>query len=83
MATVESPRAVRPAATVGSLNPLHSTAMGKLLAFADPGLIDSTDLRDTVTRLADAYERPHAAGVGLPLDPRRARSRGMQNIARE
>ncbi len=42
VATVESPMAVRPAATVGSLNPLHSTAMGKaLLAFADPGLIDT------------------------------------------
>ena len=29
VATVESPMAVRPEATVGSLNPLHSTAMGK------------------------------------------------------
>jgi DNA-binding IclR family transcriptional regulator len=42
VAKVDSPMAVRPAATVSSLNPLHSTAMGKaLLAFADPELIDS------------------------------------------
>jgi DNA-binding IclR family transcriptional regulator len=41
VAKADSPQAVRPAARVGGLNPLHSTAIGKaLLAFGPEGLVE-------------------------------------------
>ena len=42
IAKADSPQAVRPAARVGTRNPLHSTGIGKaLLAFGPPGVVAS------------------------------------------
>ena len=73
VAKADSPQPIRPAARVGSRNPLHSTGLGKsLLAFAPPGV-----LKDYV---AEALERKTPNTItdpsALTAELERIRSRG-------
>lgn len=73
VAKADSPMAVRPAATISSRNPLHSTAIGKaLLAFADPQFIASYLEGPLVARTPNTIADPRRLQAELTV----VRSRG-------
>jgi DNA-binding IclR family transcriptional regulator len=82
VAYAEGPQAVRPAARVGSRNPLHSTAIGKaLLAFASPGLIDEYVAGELVARTERTITEP--AALLDELERTRARGWSIDDIENE
>lgn len=59
IAKADSPQAVRPAARVGSRNPLHSTSIGKvLLCYADPDAVAGYLDHPLVTRTPHTITEP-------------------------
>ncbi|WP_165959012.1 IclR family transcriptional regulator [Actinomadura sp. KC345] len=66
VAKTDSPQAVRPAAVVGTVNPLHSTGIGKvLLAHADPGTQRRCMERPLVRKTPGTITDPEALAAEL------------------
>jgi len=68
VANADGPQAVRPAARIGSRNPLHSTAIGKvLLAFAPREVVDEYVVGELVARTENTITEPAALLEELEL----------------
>ncbi|WP_165966454.1 IclR family transcriptional regulator [Actinomadura sp. 7K507] len=66
VAKVDSPQAVRPAAVVGTVNPLHSTGIGKaLLAHAGPEALRRCTGRPLVRKTPNTITDPEALAAEL------------------
>ena len=83
VAKADSPQAVRPAARIGTRNPLHSTGIGKaLLAFAPPDAGAPTPGRDARGQDAEHDRRPRPARRRAGASPASAGTRSTTSRTR-
>jgi DNA-binding IclR family transcriptional regulator len=82
IAKADSPQAVRPAARVGTRNPLHSTGLGKaLLAFAPPEAVLAYADGPLAAKTPNTIVDP--SRLAAELDATRARGYAIDNVENE
>ncbi len=82
VAKADSPQAIRPAARIGSRNPLHSTGLGKaLLAFGPPECLEEYAAGPLERKTPNTITEPDA--LGAELERIRARGWSIDDVENE